>query len=116
MKLSVSHLLFIPVNLDHHWTLLVCDTKQRRFEYYDSLFHDRGRDVVKVRERCRPSLSLYLARSTCPRNLPREKDTAHSSRGLVRVGAHLSPYAKQRFRLWRLCLPLRRLALRYYRG
>lgn len=49
VNLSVSHLLFIPINLDHHWTLLVCGTKQRRFEYYDSLFHDRGRDVVKVR-------------------------------------------------------------------
>lgn len=61
VNLSVSHLRFIPINLDHHWTLLVCDTKQRRFEYYDSLFHDRGRDVVK---RVAPVLGSFLEKRT----------------------------------------------------
>ena len=50
VDLAAKQLLFMPINLPNHWVLLVCDAKQRRFEYYDSIggaSYDKG--LVKVR-------------------------------------------------------------------
>lgn len=47
IALTSSEMIFIPVHLVVHWTLLVVDLKNQRIEYYDSL-GSGGETVAKV--------------------------------------------------------------------
>lgn len=78
VDLSRKELLFLPINAAKHWTLLVCDLKQQRFEYYDSLYHARGPEVVKVRVTC-----VYL--TSPPQSVVAVLGSFFQKRGLPQV-------------------------------
>ena len=41
-------LLLIPVHIAVHWTLIVVNLRDRRFEYYDALHGDLDKSFVEV--------------------------------------------------------------------
>ena len=56
VDLSAKATLFVPINRDHHWTLLVCDVKRQQFEYYDSLHRGCGKKLIQVRKKAQRAL------------------------------------------------------------
>lgn len=86
--LSGREALFVPINLGAHWTLLVCDPKQRRFEYYDSLYQDRGRDIVNVRAGRLPLCSTPHTPSLERFSRPRRFSAKENWRAASATAAH----------------------------
>lgn len=48
VDLTTVEMIFIPIHLVVHWTLLVIDLKKQQFEYYDSLGSGGETIVAKV--------------------------------------------------------------------
>ncbi|KAI9801789.1 MAG: hypothetical protein M1825_003162 [Sarcosagium campestre] len=61
-KLLETDLIFIPLHLNVHWTLLVLTPKLRRIEYFDSFHGDKSRHVARIREWLQQELGdAYIA-------------------------------------------------------